>query len=82
MEIINADKNSEIMFSNKKINKANYIIAFKTLDKVFGLVTKFIFIGNKKTLKQVVKQYSISEDLLIYGFENGRYSLFKLKWCI
>lgn len=82
MNFTNAKKDGNIFFSNKKINKANYIIPFEDVDSVFGKVTKFLFIPNKKLLKQVVKQYNINNDLLIYGFEDGKYTIYRLKWCL
>jgi hypothetical protein len=82
MNFTNAKKDGNIFFSNKKINKANYIIPFEDVDIVFGKVTKFLFIPNKKMLKQVVKQYNINNDLLIYGFEDGKYTTYRLKWCL
>ena len=52
------------------------------MDSVFGKVTKFLFISNKKLLKQVVKQYNINQDLLIYGFEDKKYEIYRLEWCL
>ena len=54
MNFTNAKKDGDIIFSSKKINKANYIIPFEDKDSVFGRVTKFLFVSNKKLLKQVV----------------------------
>lgn len=82
MKFTNANKNSSIMEATKKINKANYIIGFELLDVVFGLVTKYIFISNKKSLKQVVNKYNIDKNLSIYGWENKKYNIYKLNWCI
>jgi hypothetical protein len=82
MQFVNASKNSLIMDSNKKINKANYIISFKENNNLFDDVMNCLFIPNKKLLKQTVKQYNIDKNLLIYGFGEGRYKIYRLEWCI
>lgn len=82
MQFVNASKNSVIMKSNKKIHKANYIISFKENNNIFGDVIKGLFIPNKKLLKQTVKQYNIDKNLLIYGFCEGKYTIYRLEWCI
>ena len=82
MNFTNAKKDGDIIFSSKKINKANYIIPFEDIDSVLGKVTKFLFVSNKKLLKQVVKQYNINKDLLIYGFEDKKYEIYRLEWCL